>query len=391
MSFYLGTGSSGKIMHITRNNHNITEMQSGVLPDTIFHSDLPYISYSMYEAEEYVDYYKAGWYNTTSFKMPAACVADILNGDKAYFVLVGNAVLLSCDFYKAEIPFGSNIPIGVHIGTWYASHGYAGAEQIYYDDYVPTTTSGYLYKKIQGQGKRNIKIIVLNVTSAGVYIPPVFTTNSILVKDSGIMVKGINMLGYKYISPSPVNATDFTFSNSIANFQLVNSIAGSTFNLLANSSKTEISIDGKVIFSSLSSKRAIYGSISHFSAKYYSDPNNAPPPVYEEPSTYGTRTYYKLSNETFQNGESFLFQFGMPKDSSHYYSTLYFGSGLLTYAEGYLFSLFSWNTAPAVVTAWNVYGYRGLLCMTREIVYFRNPPVTSFPIDVSSTIIKFLS
>ena len=81
----------------------------------------------------------------------------------------------------------------------------------------------------------------------------------------------------------------------------------------------------------------------------------------------------------------------MLKDSSHYYSTPYFGSGLLTYAEGYLFSLFSGNTAAAVVTAWNAYGYRGLLCMTREIVYFGNPPVNSFPIDVSATIVRFSS
>ena len=391
MSFYLGTGGNGKIMHITKNSHDAIPMQGGILSDTVFHSDLPYITYSVYEAEEYVDYFRNGWYNTTSFKMPSACVADILSNDKAYFVLVGNTVLLSCDFYTAEIPFGSNISKGVYIGTWYASHGYAGSEQIYYDDYVPTTTSGYLYKKIQGSGKRDIKIVVLNVTSTGVYIPPVFTSTDILVKGSGISVKGIDLLNYKYISPTVVNNSDFVFSNAISSFQLVNSVPGSSLDLVSNSSKTEISIDGKIIFSSLSNKRAIYGNISYFSANYFSDPDNSPAAIYEEPSTHGTRTYYKLSNEFFQNGENFLFQFGMPKTSSYYYSTPYFGSGLLTYAEGFLFFLFSHNTAASVVTAWKVYGHNGTLCMTREIVYIGNLPIHSFPIDVSSTIIRFLS
>lgn len=391
MSFYLGTGSSGKIMHITKDIHDSATMQGGILPDTVFHSDLPYITYNVYEAEEYVDYFLSGWYSTTSFKMPSACVADILSNDKAYFVVVGTSVLLSCDFYKAEIPFGSNIPVGVFIGTWYSSHGYAGSEQIYYDDYAPTTTSGYLYKKIQGSGKRDIKIVVLNVTSTGVYIPPVFTSTDILVKGSGISVKGIDLLNYKYISPAVVNSSDFVFSNTNSSFQLVNSVLGSSLDLVSNSSKTEIRIDNKIVFSSLYAKRAVYGNISYFSANYYSDPANSPAPVYKEPSKYGTRTYYKLSNELFQNGDSFLFQFGMPKDSSYYYSMPYFGSGLLTYAEGYLFSLFSGNTAAAVVTAWNVYGHGGLLCMTREIVYIGSPPMNSFPIDVSSTIIKFLS
>lgn len=391
MSFYLGTGGNGKIMHITKNSHDAIPMQGGILSDTVFHSDLPYITYSVYEAEEYVDYFRSGWYNTTSFKMPSACVADILSNDKAYFVIVGTSVLLSCDFYKAEIPFGSNRPVGVFIGTWYSSHGYAGAEQIYYDDYIPTTTSGYLYKKIQGSGKRDIKIVVLNVTSTGVYIPPVFTSTDILVKGSGISVKGIDLLNYKYISPTVVNNSDFTFSNAISSFQLVNSVPGSSLNLVSNSSKTEISVDNKIVFSSLYAKRAVYGNISYFSANYYSGPANSPAAVYEEPSTHGTRTYYKLSNELFQNGENFLFQFGMPKTSSYYYSTPYFGSGLLTYTEGFLFSLFSGNTAAATVTAWNVYGHNGTLCMTREIIYIGNPPVYSFPIDVSSTVIRFLS
>lgn len=391
MSFYLGTGGNGKIMHITKSSYSSTAMQGGILPDTVFHSDLPYITYTMYEAEEYVDYHLNGWYDTTSFKMPSACVADILSNDKVYFVIVGTSVLLSCDFYKAEIPFGSNRPVGVFIGTWYSSHGYAGAEQIYYDDYKPTTTSGYLYKKIQGSGKRDIKIAVLNVTSTGVYIPPVFTSTDIRVNGSGISVKGIDLLNYKYISPTVVNNNDFVFSNTVSSFQLVNSVPGSSLNLVSNSSKTEISIDGKIIFSSLSNKRAIYGNMSYFSANYFSDPDNSPAAIYEEPSTYGTRTYYKLSNELFQNGESFLFQFGMPKTSSYYYSTPYFGSGLLTYAEGFLFSLFSNNTAAATVTAWSVYGHNGTLCMTREIIYIGNPPINSFPIDVSSTIIRFLS
>ena len=393
MSFYLGNdNSNNNVMHITKNGHSAADMRSGVLTDTVFHSDLPYITYSVYEAEEYVDYYLNGLHNTTSFKMPSACVADILSNDKAYFVIVGTSVLLSCDSYIAKVPFGSNITVRVGIGTWYYSHGYAGAEQIYYDDYVHTTTSGYLYKKIQGSGKRGIKVVVLNVTRTGVYIPPVFTSTDILVKGSGILVKGIDLLNYKYISPAVVNSSDFVFSNTNSSFQLVNSVPGSSLGLVSNSSKTEISIDGKIIFSSLYAKRAVYGNVSYFSANYHSDPDNSPAAIYEEFLVQGgVRTYYRLSNELFQNGENFLFQFSKPIASVYEYASPYFASGLLTYAEGYLFSLYYANTAAAVITAWSVYGHNGTLCLTSEVLRFGNPPFYTGPIDVSSTIIRFLS
>lgn len=391
MSFYLCTRENSNVMHITKGSYSSAEMQLGILPDTVFHSNLPYVTYNVYDAEEYIDYYSPGWYSTTSFKMPSACINDILTNDKAYFVVVGSSVLLSCDFYIAEIPFGSNRPVGVSIGTWYASHGYAGTEQIYYDDYVTTTTSNYLYKKIQGHGKRGIKIVVLNVTSDGVYIPPTFTSNDIKVNNSGIFIKGVDLLNYKYVSPTIINSTDLVFSNQNSSFQLVNSVAGTGLDLVSSSGKTEIKIANKVIFSTEITKRAVYRSVSFFSANYYSDPNNSPAPVYEEPITFGTRTYYRLSYDTFQIGESFLFQFGTPKSSSSYYNMPYLGSGLLTYAEGYLFSLLAGNTAATVVTAWNVYGHNGMLCMTREIVYMRNPPIYTGPIDVSAVVIKFSS
>ena len=77
MSFYLGTGGSGKIMHITKGSYTDTTMQGGILPDTVFHSDLRYITYELYDAINYAPYWL----------IPEAALTKIVNEKRLYFII----------------------------------------------------------------------------------------------------------------------------------------------------------------------------------------------------------------------------------------------------------------------------------------------------------------
>lgn len=392
MSLYLGENAlGGKLMHITKNSYDTNEMKDGVLADTVFHSDLPYVTYSVYSAIEYVDYSLNGWYSSTSVKFPISCVQDILSGitTKVYFVVVDGVVFNGCDFFTAEIPYESNIPVGVTIGTWYASHGYAGGTQVYYDDYSYTPKITHLYKKIQRAGKRNVKIVVLNIADDGQYTPPTFTDTDIKIGGGKILVKGIDLINYRYISDGIINSTDDTITNGSGGvFQLVNSIVGSSLDIVSNTAGSTIAVDGKVLFDSNNSSRLKYDISSYFYAAYKTSPSTSPAPVFAELTSIDIRTYYRMSDLTFYEGENFILQIGQGTIGG-YYSHSLFGSGLLTFKDRQLmFTIAYGNTAAATVTAWKVYGYNGMLCMTSEIVYVGNPPVYTGPIDISSIVIK---
>lgn len=393
MSFYLGKDDTSKnVLHITRETHSPSELKAGVVADTVFHSNLPYVSHNVYDAIEYVDYSLNGWYSCTSVKFPISCVQDILSGSnsttKMYLVIVDGVVFNTCDFFKAEIPYESNIPVGVTIGTWYASHGYAGNTQVYYDDYTYSPRITHLYKKIQGAGKRNVKIVVLNVNDNGQYMSPVFTDTTIKIGDGKILIKGVDLLNYGYVAEGIVNTTDTTLTNTTGTFQLVNSVAGSSLNIVSNSSRSVIKVDDKIIFDSNNNSRLKYDTSAYYYAPYKTNASASPAAVFSEPSTNGTRIYYRMSNLVFTEGENFLVQIGQgTKDG--YYSPSFFGSGLLTFRHRQrMFSIATELTAAATVTAWNIYGYNGILCMTSEIVKYANPPFYTGPIDISSIVIK---
>ena len=371
MSFYLGADSAGdNILHITKGVDTQANLQSGVISSTVFHSSLPYITYTSYDAVSYTDYYRNGWYSTTSVKFPSEAVSDIISGNKLYIVVIDGNVLNSCDFYLAQIPAGSKIPIGVSVGTWYASDSYVTGNQIYYDDYSYSPRIGYEYKKLQGAGKRNVKLIVVNVNIDGTGIPPAFTNSAIYMSSSGLIVKGIDILNYAYISPVKLNNIDATFSNGTATFQLINQVKGTSLQLTTLGSIV-IKIDGKEIFNTdTSDSRVFFDS----SSKYTSGVGIAD---YSEMGAFGYPREYRLaSSQTFDENEHFLMGVGL---GDGYYSRTVFGSSLLTFTTGQLFVMGVFQTGPSTYTQYALAGYNGRLYVTNEIVRASNPPFNTGP------------
>lgn len=374
MSLYIGKDDVGNsMMHITKGVNTVNEMKNGILSNTVFHSDLPYLTYTSYDAISYTDYYKAGYYDVTSVQFPSEAISDIISGNKLYLVVVNGEVLNTSDFYTAEIPVGSNIPVGVSIGTWYASDSYiASSEQIYYSDYSYAPSYGYNYKKIQGAGKRNVKLVVINVNIDGGWILPSFTGNDIFISSSGIIIKGVDILNYRYLSPLILNSTDSVLSNGITTFQLINEVGGSSLTLSTYEDIT-IKIDNKVIFStSTSASRVFFNS----SSKYASSLDI----LYVDTGIYNRQRAYCLASlETFEEGEHFFM--GISLGSDYYYSDSIFGSSLLTFTTGQLFSICVTQTGPSTYTHYSLVGYDNKLYVTNEIAELGNPPFTSGPLN----------
>lgn len=389
MSFYLGKDKTNKnILHITKGFATQADLQSGILPTTVFHSDLPYVSYTVYDAIHYTDYYKPGKYNTTSIEFPIEAIRNILSGNKIYMVVVNGSVFTSCDLYYAQVPFGNgNRLLGMSINTWYASDSYAGDNQIYYDDYSFTPVETHRYKKIQGSGIRNVKLIVLDISADGTYIPPAFSNNAIYVNNQHIFVRGVDLLNYRYLSPTTVNNSDIAITDGISSYQLVNSVVGKGLSLNTQNSEVIIAVDGIPIFDTTKHLgNVFFRSATFYSQRYLSSPSTAPSYIYAEPAGRSGRFYYLASNEIFTYNEAIIVLF-------HSYGKSYFegqiaAAALITFRNGKIFDIGVGKTAPASYTLWALAGYNGRLCLTHEVIATANPPFTTVPIDISVTVIR---
>lgn len=387
MSFYLGNDSNGNgVMHMTNSNTSVSLLKSGILSNTIFHSSLRYLTYRIYNASNYIDYFLNGWYDTTSMEFSSECVNDIITNNACYAIIVNNQIVNYTDYYKAEIPIGSNIPIAVSIGTWYASNSYASGNQIYYDDYTNTPAYGYRFKKLQGSGKRNVQIVVFNVSRNGVYIMPNKDSSGIKMLSNDIAINGISLLNFKYVSSKILNGVDPIITNGSTTYQLVNSNIRPPLSIISNSVKSEITSGGIPIFSTLyGNVNVAFKSSMYFYAAYRSNPSLYPANIlYTTTNSVGFPRYFVLaSNDIFVENENFILTLGNGTSDVIYLSTI------CTYNELKEIAILNiGQTGPATATKWTISCYSGKLCLTWEVVHFTNPPMSTGPIDISTVVIK---
>lgn len=93
MSLYIGNDNNGNgLLHITTNKHNIYDMKGGVLPDTIFHNDLEFSGYELYDIiEGSVGYYWASGndrYNKTYYNYSCAGFHRLDDSDVTSYLLL---------------------------------------------------------------------------------------------------------------------------------------------------------------------------------------------------------------------------------------------------------------------------------------------------------------
>lgn len=314
MSFYLGTGGSGKIMHITKGSYADTAMQGGILPDTVFHSDLDYIIYDKYAADSIEGFVYNSVKYSTRCRIPLAALAEI-NLNKWYFVIYKIAGV-----WYQYLKYVSNSPTNL---LWYPTvSSFTGT-------YYPSSTS--LYADLQ-TGDMTVEdcyfIVIKNLTTAR-YESLVKPSTDIKVGNGDIVVKGIDLFDLQYINANPINSEDISFYSNSGLMQLVNSAPAvpSTMSLISNSSKTEISLGSKIIFTTLVNRDKVFYSQKLLHTVHYG-----------AVVTSGSGTFYTtvFSAGTFEIGDMFFIKYFVDGNTGKDYDSQ--SNALLRFVEGLIYT-----------------------------------------------------
>ena len=314
MSLFIGKDASGDpIMHITKVNSTISTLKGAPTVDSVFHSSLPYIEHTIYDATNIrsftnrnVNVYSGG--TTYAFSIPAECITSIKNNYCAFIIINTGA------------GFSTNPAI---IGLYIDSGGTVDAanyQQYYFCNSTNTAFSYYadstynnIVIGISSGTLVSAKVVVTNVTSAGYQAKTPINTSGILIDNTDIKIHGNGILTYRYISQCPMNTTDLRFSVDNAphtQFQLVNSVTPeSGLKMVTSGDATPKDIEILA-----GTKRIFYNKITETKMMYQSIISTSILAV--EFWTTSSGTYYKDIGTGFEEGDMFLSYFFFPSAGS---------------------------------------------------------------------------
>lgn len=259
MSLYLGRGSDNvPLLHITSGQDTKTDMQSPTaIPSTCFHSSMEYLTYI-----EFSPNVTAGTLTYDGFTGSLLYTQDIdgyfvyfdvdlrsevIGGNKLFFVNVDNNLIANGNPLLTDYAF-----------MYFTANTSKGANKSNYID------ESHPYMFIPISSLTSCKILVLNVGIDSGYLSPT-TDNAagIRVVNGALMVRGIDLLRFKYISNITINGVD-TIVNTVGGaLQLINSNTGTSgpVGLYSTSAEAKITNNGVTIFTSMySAAKLLYKS-----------------------------------------------------------------------------------------------------------------------------------
>lgn len=253
MSFYLGTDNTNKkVMHITKGVDTVPQLKSGVLGNTIFHSSLPYLDF----IELPVTRANSGGY--TQAILSSADAGWLGTNNIAYCFVVDNGIYSGGSYLDRESTYSNSNPWdfkGINrqtaYGTWSATYPDFG----WSFDYKPNST--YRVYTMSGSYSTVRCFAFSNIVNRA-YVPKVPSNYSVLLKNSGIIVNGINLLNYSYVNKGVINNTDKSAAIPGQTVQFINSNTTGELSVISSSVKTEILKGGKALFSTLGDGKVIY-------------------------------------------------------------------------------------------------------------------------------------
>lgn len=249
MSFYIGKDSqNNSVLHITGSTETEAVLKNGVTNSTVFHSDLKYLSFEEFTP---IAIYPKGSTSYSGLTTPGGNMCLFgnefyekfsSNNRRMFFMSVNGAS------YITPILTGTYIRNFIYSVHWYSTSNpdFSSASGVY--DSLDYPTSVYKYAFIMS-ASTSIRCIVSNYTDGSFIVPPT-VGNSISLNNSQIVVKGVDMRTYKYLSIGTINTIDPTININGNIYQLVNSVykTGATSIYSNGSSVGGISIGGAPIF-----------------------------------------------------------------------------------------------------------------------------------------------
>lgn len=269
MSLFIGSSSTGKVLHITNEVNTETEMQSGLLPSTVYHSDLEFLTYTIHtidsKLEDKLFVGEYGKFVRGSGVMASTALSSIRSG-KLYLLLDSNLnVVPTSTIGDTLTDYEINYP-SLFTETVYKSIDTTVGN---YDGNVTTTLADTTHILLKQRTTNASKIIVFNVNVEGVVEGPTKDSSGVLLGDGGITVDGVNLATLKYVSnnsvgnSSPIRMVDG--SNNFDYFHLVNKDGNSGDTLELKSSPltgTVIELGGNEILSSNIANQKLHTGLS---------------------------------------------------------------------------------------------------------------------------------
>lgn len=256
MSFYLGKDSGGvnNILHLTSNTHTATEMKTSIFDDTIFHSSLKYLEYSVDTLNIY----------NSSVIYPSNDTIDKINNSGLCFFFVINGVLQPA--IKTLFSASRKEPARV---LFHPTPTYI------YDVYP---TPSYTNKYIITSGYASITsayLIFVNINNVGTYINNTSHNPAlgITLNSTSVLVNNINLLNYKYLSIGDINTIDTTISvpGSSTKLQLINSINNATSMKVDSLNRTIYKGTHPIFTYSNASNKYMYSSTLTYTTPVYNE------------------------------------------------------------------------------------------------------------------------
>lgn len=216
MSLYLGQHANQKILHITKGDHDISTMKTGILDDTIFHSDLGYIFVKYFPAT-YIVSYVVNSIQYYVYRIPIEFFNEIVGTTRGYTILTNNNAQMS----QLNINMSGLAANEVYSPVYFRSDTTSTAL------YSSSVNSQYEYFHFTSQYS-NVILTVALLDDSGYIYPYSDGTTDIVIDNGMFKVNGVILNNYGYISPAQVNIRDVYTSGSIAEdggIQFVNSNA----------------------------------------------------------------------------------------------------------------------------------------------------------------------
>lgn len=250
MSLYIGKDNIGdSILHITSETQTETEMKSGIVNSTIFHSKEGLVTIKKYSSismtgstsDMYVEFPAEGieYLHSTS---PRLIFQVVVNG-KVH------------DYLK----WANNVD---GMMFWYnAVNG----------NYSTDPEPGYRFIRIGNSTTINsVELLVFNVDVEGNTYHPIPQTNDILIDSTQVSIGSIDISSINYVVTPPVNTSDYSFfdSNGIQT-QIINTTtpsSGVSFNM---QSPISVHLGSKKILDSTSTFVTLHNSIKETVHKPY--------------------------------------------------------------------------------------------------------------------------
>ena len=206
----------------------------------MFHSYLKYLTWTAYTLTPIVR--ESG---NTFLRLDPTIAADIGANRRLFIITIGGTVIQHISqVYNFDGAYGWRN--GGWFGQWYG-----GGTRLYDEAAIPDG-GHYDYLPPGGMNLSNSVLYVLNVTNTA-YLGVSAPANDILINRNNMVIRGVDLLNFKYVAPKQINSVDTVLSLGSTGIQLINSAVTSpnTLSIISNRSESSIYKNGQAIFTSL--------------------------------------------------------------------------------------------------------------------------------------------